>query len=864
MFRDRPPIVRNGWSSRIGGWSAAQIGLLVVAVWALQPVHAQTQSAASPADGCWAGRSPIAEPYPYLHGGHFSGPPVATSPDPLVTYRWPDPKAGDGLEIYTRRPVAVKANPPGAFVHVGSLLGSHPNVTIRSPGSIRFDFGRENAAWLEFDSPDLNGDVEMSISEYNEPAVENAGAQHRIKTRTPTRYGHTYRLELNNELYEGVRFGWLHVRSLTRPWHLTGLRLVCQAKPANYDGRFSCSDPELTRIWYAGAYTVRLNLLHHYFGAILMERSDRFSWTGDAHTSQAAALVAFGNDDFIRENLVRTATQSNGIASYALYWVLSLTDYYDYTGDDATLARFIPNACTKLDAADAHFGHPPNLAFYGWDERLGAGFENPNIPEAKHAYAMLSIRAWRAFARAMGEHGRPDLQAKYLADAKQAVATLRRNPAWDASYGIHAAAGAVNAGVATPAEQRDLFARDFSDRVTRLSYSPFNEFFIIQAMARMGHFDAALGAIRDDWGGQLRYGGTTFFEVYDPSWNRVLGPNGAPPNNQCGYTSLCHPWSAGVVKWLTEETLGIHPTTPGFRTYAITPHLGRTLTWVAGRVPTPHGPLAARFNVTTGQDDVQAPPDTVGEIAIPKVERTIRHVTINGHLAWDGSHFHPVLGIGDARDVPGFVQFSGVQPGHYRFAVTYSGTTPAPIELPWCYPAKLVKEDATTHGNWGGVYGADGYVLCNDLGDGRDLRRLPAYVASVRYTKNAATVWAKAVHDPRALAPDAANGFPRNAATIYTQDPRACFQTMTVDIQLTHPRPYRVALYFLDWDRRGRRLAVEMFDRRTLHRIAPVEIVRDFAGGKYLVYAYDRSARFRIDQVRGPNATLSGLFFDSH
>ena len=85
----------------------------------------------------------------------------------------------------------------------------------------------------------------------------------------------------------------------------------------------------LTRIWYAGAYGVKLNLKKDHFGAILMDRGDRYSWTGDAHPAQAAALVAFGNYDFIKMNIASTASESNGIKSYPLYWVLSLIDYYN-------------------------------------------------------------------------------------------------------------------------------------------------------------------------------------------------------------------------------------------------------------------------------------------------------------------------------------------------------------------------------------------------------------------------------------------------------------------------------------------------------------------------------------------------------
>jgi len=46
------------------------------------------------------------------------------------------------------------------------------------------------------------------------------------------------------------------------------------------------------RIWYAGAYTVKLNLLSNYFGAILVDRGDRFHGPETAHPAQAASLIA--------------------------------------------------------------------------------------------------------------------------------------------------------------------------------------------------------------------------------------------------------------------------------------------------------------------------------------------------------------------------------------------------------------------------------------------------------------------------------------------------------------------------------------------------------------------------------------------
>jgi hypothetical protein len=805
----------------------------------------------APLQPIW-GSSPMAEPYPYVSSGNFSGPAVPLSPDPLVAYRWPSPQAADGLQIYLLKPITVAADTNSSFANLQSLTGNNPNVTVQGTGAIQMDFGQENAAWLEFDSPDLNGTVQMSIGEYNEPEAIPAP-----KTAVPIKYGNTYRLELNSQLYEGVRFGWIQVTSFGSPWHITGLRLVCQNKPANYNGSFSCSDPMLTRIWYAGAYTVKLNLEANSIGAILVDRGDRIAWTGDDHCAQAAALAAFGNYDFIKENINSTAANNNGIASYGLYWVLSLIDYYNYTGDSSTLAGYINNVEGTLDNAYAVFGTNPGLGFYGWDERLGAGFEHPNCPEAESAYEMLSIESWQKFAATMGAYGRADLQAKYNGYANAKIAVLRQNAGWYQGFSLHACADAVNTGLLNAFEINAIFAQEFTNRVNRVSFSGFNQYFVIQAFAGMDKYDDALNSIYDLWGGEINYGGTTFFEVSRPSWNAAIGVNAAVPNCQCGWTSLCHPWSAAVTKWLSEEVLGIKPTSPGFAAYQILPHLGRTLSNVSGQMPTPLGNIQASFNVSNGLCSVSAPKGTIGTLGVPKVEKTINSITVNGALAWDGA-FHSVAGIGGASEDSEFVYITGVQPGTYSLAVSSTGATPVYNAPAFQYAAQFIKEDAVTRGNWGGVYGKDGYVLCNYNGNHNDKTNFPSYVSSVNWSSGlpGASVWVSGTNDTRALAPDSSNQGLRNAACDYSNP------DMPVTINTTGTNYFQVALYFVDWDNKNRREAVEMFDANTLDLIAPERVTTNFFGGKYLVYTYNKSFRFRFDQVRGDNAVLSGIFFD--
>lgn len=813
------------------------------------------------------GVSPISEPYPPLSGGDFTGPAVPESADPLVRYRWHDPKTLLGFQLYLLRPVAAVADFPASFENVSSLTTEQCHVAVKGMGSIRFDFGTESAGWLEFDSPNMSGDVAMSISEHNEPGVVNFdfGTEHPIKTLPPKRYGNTYRLELNKELYEGVRFGWIHVRKFDKPWHITAVRLVCRVKPTNYEGSFSCSNPLLTRIWHMGAYTVKVNLLKEGLGSILIDRGDRLIWTVECGSSLPASLAAFGNWDLLKTHLIKTKGDANGIEVNVLHWIIGLLDYYRYTGDAATLKSLLPDVITKLDHANAIYSDPKQ-AWFAWDERAGVGGDYPNVPEAKNGYRMTFVRVSRQFAQAMEMFGRADLRDKYQAIADQRVAELRKNAKWYEPFGLFAGGAAINAGIATPQEMQHIFAREFADRISRLANCPFDVYYNLQAMSRMGRHDVALAMVRDHWGGQIDYGATTLFEVYRPQWNQYLGKNDPPPSD-VGYPSLAHPWGSGVTSWLTEEVLGIKPTAPGFSRVDILPHLGRTLTWVAGGVPTPRGTVAARFDMKSGECEVTIPLGSLGHIGVPKAERYIRSVAVNGQLAWDGE-FHALKGLGGARSDSEFVHLVDVQPGKYTLAVAYEGVPPPFVDVPYVYPIAFVKEDAATHGDWGGVYGKDGYVLFNYDGVAKDRRKLPGYVQEVTnivpppYAKPLNVQMAKDVTDCRALSGEPTNAMPRNVGCLHTNYPGAFDVTMTLNVVVKPNTKYQLALYVLGWNNPAQRQVVEVFDLATLKLAAPVQMVRDFGEGKYLVYQCDRPVRLRINRICNGNPILNGLFFD--
>lgn len=156
--------------------------------------------------------------------------------------------------------------------------------------------------------------------------------------------------------------------------------------------------------------------------------------------------------------------------------------------------------------------------------------------------------------------------------------------------------------------------------------------------------------------------------------------------------------------------------------------------------------------------------------------------------------------------------------------------------------AEFLGADAETGGDWIRKYGAAGRAIA-----GRDAV-LPA---GLKFSWQAGEVWTweAATEDPRALA---AEGKGRAAAARYGD--RVEF---AVD---PGPSPRKVSLYVVDWDRHGRRQAVEV--RRPKGGLLDRREFSAFQGGLYLSWRVSGPVRFVVTPAAPPNAVVCGVFFD--
>ena len=394
----------------------------------------------------------------------------------------------------------------------------------------------------------------------------------------------------------GFRFAYLELIDAGTFVELHGATAVTLMRPEPFAGSFECDDDRINAIWQTAAHTLHLCMQQHLWDGV---KRDRLVWAGDLHPEVMSVLAVFGAHpvvpdslDFLRADAPLPAWM-NSMPTYSMWWLLSLRDWYQHTGDLAVLRRsrdYVLPLATSFAGMVTETGHETLPAkFLDW-----ASQKSPEaVAVGAHALTKLALEAAADIAHALEE---PAAARSYLAAANR---TTRYTPDRVASQQANALR--VLAGLADAERvNADLFAPD-----PAAGLSPFYGYYVLEARAAADDVTGALDLLRNYWGGMLDLGATSFWEHFDQAWladkperiDEWPQPGRRNIHRDYGeycYTgfrhSLCHAWSAGPAAWLARHVLGVLPTAPGFARASVRPRLG-DLRYARGTVPTPHGPV---------------------------------------------------------------------------------------------------------------------------------------------------------------------------------------------------------------------------------------------------------------------------------
>jgi hypothetical protein len=439
--------------------------------------------------------------------------------------------------------------------------------------------------------------------------------------------------------------------------------------PASYRGWFESSDEQLNQYWYAASYTNELGMdtfresdvdprgafSPSLDGKLVLHdgaKRDRDPYVGDVAVSGLTEYLTHQDGTAARNVLADLADHQRAdgwippasindytlpLFDYPLWWVTSSWDYVLYTGDTAYASSYYSHLVKTLDAWYPSVTDSHGLLSKGLNGTSGYGDYAflPRTGEVTY-YNALYVRALQGaagLARATGHASDAD---RWLSRASGVAAAVNQY-LWDPAAGAYldSATGAVRhgqdgnsqaivAGIASPSQATSSLARlaagalpygnPFMDNDTLVSDGTkrvyaFTSFPELQARFRTGQAASAIDQIKRMYG---------WMTTHDPGTTAWEGIGEGGSHYEQGYTSAAHGWSTGVVPVLTNDLLGVSPTSPGFATWTVSPHPGG-VAWARGAVPTPKGALSASW---TQQGSVfaltvTAPRGTSGSLVVP-------------------------------------------------------------------------------------------------------------------------------------------------------------------------------------------------------------------------------------------------------
>ena len=362
-----------------------------------------------------------------------------------------------------------------------------------------------------------------------------------------------------------------------------------------YKGSFRCSDEKINKIYDTAAYTCHLNLQHMVWDGI---KRDRLVWIGDMHPEMLTVRSVFGPLDIIAKSLDFARDQAplplymNGMASYSLWWLIIVWDWYFYTGDidflksEGEYARsLLKQLCGKVgeDGGDCLESY-----FLDWPTHQKPISEKSGV----RALLKIALSKGQKLCSALG-----DKELSALCGEK-AEALGKFSP--EHQNQKQTAAVAALSGLLSDNEA----AKVIKDGGVK-GLSSYLLFYTLKELSKTDP-ECALSLLKDYECRQLDRGATTFFEDYDVSWEQNAGDILSLSKNEdihgdrgdyCykGFRhSLCHGWASGAVPFLAECVAGIEIAEPGCKKIRISPKMCG-LDFIKVSYPTPLGILKAEI-----------------------------------------------------------------------------------------------------------------------------------------------------------------------------------------------------------------------------------------------------------------------------
>ncbi len=461
---------------------------------------------------------------------------------PLTPYRGRTLKAGESLCL------DFGDHYVGYVTLKFSYTGSHPDA----PAWLRLKFA-ERACELSENAAEYHGWISRGWIQQEEIHIDVLPAEISLPRRYAFRYLQIEALDLSSK------------------YDLTVECVEAETVTSADDGGlapYACRDAELERI-----YAVACRTLRECMQTVFEDgpKRDRRLWMGDLRLQALANYETYKSYDMVKACLYLLAgdTLPDGAVGaclflepqievddtrmfdYSLLFVAALRDYVSVTHDGDTARELWPTAKRQIELAKASFD---DRGIVRDSDRLGWCFVDWNLRLNKQAPAqgiyLYCVQAAIELASALGLTDEAQtLRAEYAEKKKAALSRLRDDRGFFLSGEAKQLSWAsqiwmVLGGAVEGEEAAGLLASLEAEPTAEKMVTPYMVHHYVDALISCGREEKALAVLRSYWGGMVREGADTFWELWNPD------DPGESPYGGTIVNSYCHAWSCAPAYFL--------------------------------------------------------------------------------------------------------------------------------------------------------------------------------------------------------------------------------------------------------------------------------------------------------------------------
>ena len=336
---------------------------------------------------------------------------------------------------------------------------------------------------------------------------------------------------------------------------------------SSFSGDFRCDDEFLNSLWQKSLRTLYVTMRDNFMDCPDRERAQ---WWGDVTSEMIMTMYSMDSNSYLLyqkgveamlshvddTKVLQTVVPISGdyfeLPVQQLAGIVGFLTYYEYTGDKAFVEKVYEPSLDYLKLWEigdnnlvVHRGGSWDWADWG---------DKADMTAIENAWVYYALSAVEKMAEITGN----DADIPFITQRKDAVAKGYKTLWTDNGFKSkdakkpddRANALAVLSGLA----EKEQYNTITSVLTTTKNSSPYMEYYVLEALCKMGEYEAAKNRIKERYEGMMCEDYSTLWEFWD-SWRGTMN----------------HAWSGGPLVIMSKHFAGITPLEAGYEKVKINP-----------------------------------------------------------------------------------------------------------------------------------------------------------------------------------------------------------------------------------------------------------------------------------------------------